>query len=207
MESSVANDSDVWKWANKLHFGLTYKDQLLEWDRRNPGYTVGMVVRPDDPLELSRHFLHCLAGDFRTDPDPYGTVYRFAFTSPERFFFAHNIFASAVCVSLGSVGYVVFVRDWQALRRDVSTQASYQARAGLGRLDDMLFFYANCVEHLARHELGQTILMTDGLLVRAGNTVVHRVEPFNKKRFRAHLKLLGLEWIDTSPDRESQQVG
>jgi hypothetical protein len=34
---NAASLSDLWKWANKVHYGLAFKDRFLEWDRRNPG--------------------------------------------------------------------------------------------------------------------------------------------------------------------------
>jgi hypothetical protein len=199
VESGAASESDIWKWANKIHYGLGFKHQFLEWDRRNPGYKIGSVVRQDDPLERDRHFLHSIAGHFRTDPDPFGSVFRFDFSTPQRFFLAHLMHSSSVCICLGDVGYNVFVTDGQALKRDVATSREYDA-APKGRLEDMLFFYAQNVEHLARHKLGQNIIMTDGFLARLGRTVVHDVSPPDKVRFRAICAALGLEWVDSDPD-------
>jgi hypothetical protein len=89
VERGVATDSDVWKWANKIHYGLTMKDKMLAWDRRNPRYKIGEVIRWDDPIQRARLFLHAVAGDFRTDPDPFGSVFRFNFKTSEPFRFAH----------------------------------------------------------------------------------------------------------------------
>jgi len=61
----------------------------------------------------------------------------------------------------------------------------------------MLFFYAQCLELLARHTLGFDILMSPGFITRAGSTVVHEVRPIDKNRFRATCAHLGLRWIDT----------
>lgn len=63
----------------------------------------------------------------------------------------------------------------------------------------MLFFYAQCVEHLARHELGQSLMMSKEMLIRFGATVVHKVEPPNLERFRAICSALGLNWINNKP--------
>lgn len=50
---------------------------------------------------------------------------------------------------------------------------------------------------LARHELGQNILMTNKFISCVGRTVVHNVEPPNKERFSSICRSLGLRWIDT----------
>lgn len=199
VEDGSATESDIWKWANKIHYGLGHKHKFLDWDRKNPGYKLGSVIKQDDPLERDRHFLHSVGGHFRTEPDPFGTVYRFDFAAPQDFAFAHIIASNSVCVSLGAVGYVVFVLDGQALKRDVATSDLYR-RCPKARKEDMLFFFAQCLEHLARHQLGQNIVMTEGLLLRLGSTVVHDVKPVDKGRFRMICRALGLEWVDTEPD-------
>jgi len=201
IESGSFSDSDIWKWANKIHYGLGFKDMFLDWDRKNPGYKIGTVVRQDDPLERDRHFLHSIAGHFRTDPDPFGSVFRFSFEKPQGFFLAHFLHSKSICISLSAIGCIVFVTDGQALQRDVATSTDY-ASCPKSTLEDMLFFYAKNVEHLARHQLGQNIMMTDGFLARLGNTVVHNVTPVDKIRFRAICKALGLEWVDSEPDRQ-----
>lgn len=33
--SNNETENDIWHWANKVHFGLTLKDQFLAWDRKN----------------------------------------------------------------------------------------------------------------------------------------------------------------------------
>lgn len=197
---NAASPSDLWKWANKIHYGLAFKDRFLEWDRRNPGYKIGDIVRIDDPLEKDRHFLHCLSGDFATTPDPFGSVFSFKFKQTENFDLAHMLPSSSLCMSLGDWGLIVFVTDGQALQREVNIGSIYSGWAGGCRREDMLFFYAQCVEHLTRHELGQNILMTPRSIVRIGATAVHNVTPVNKERFRAICDRLGLHWIDSNPD-------
>ncbi len=141
---------------------------------------------------------------FRTDPDPFGSVFRFDFPAPEPFVFAHMIHSSSICVSLGDVGYVVFILDGQALKRDRAMGGRYAEIPKLWR-GDMLFFYAQCIEHLARHRLGQDIVMaagtpgSPGFIARLGRTVVHDVQPPDKGRFRLICETLGIEWIDTEP--------
>lgn len=197
VRSNNATESDVWKWANKIHYALGHKDKILFWDRKNPSYRIGDVIRRDDPLERSRHFLHCVSGDFVTDPDPFGSVFKFEFVRPQRFMFAHMIASSSLTVSLGKVGYIVFVEDGQALSRDISTTKVLKDLPMPLRLEDMLFFYAQCIEQLARHSLGFDALISAGFIVRLGRTVVHDVRPTDKARFRTVCEALGLEWIDT----------
>ena len=198
---NVASPSDLWKWANKVHYGLAFKDRFLEWDRRNPGYKIGDIVRNDDPLEKDRHFLHCLSGAFKTKPDPFGTVFTFKFRQTEPFDFAHMLPTSSLCMSFGDWGLIVFVTDGQALQGDVNINLIYNQLAGGCDREDMLFFYAQCVEHLVRHELGQNVVMTRRSITRVGTTKIHDVTPVNKERFRSICDRLGLNWVDSNPDR------
>ena len=131
------------------------------------------------------------------EADPFGSVFRFNFVSEQPFKFAHFISTSSICISLGKCGLAAFVTDGQALRRDIATMEAFRRFPDLTTVGDLLFFFANCVEHLARHELGFDILMTGGLMLRAGPTIVHSSEPFNDERFRKICKRLGLHWIDT----------
>jgi hypothetical protein len=197
VEADTASDEDVWRWANKIHYGLSYKGRVLEWDRRHPGLKIGDVARVDDPFERSRHFLQCVSGDFAVDPDPFGSVFTFRFKERGDFKFAHFLESRSICVCLGEVGHVVFVEDGQALRRDKATRLALEALPDPPSVPDMLFFFAQSVEHLARHTLGQDFIMSPGFIARVGSTVVHDVRPPNKQRFRSICAQLGLEWIDT----------
>jgi hypothetical protein len=196
MSENVASDSDIWKWANKIHYSLAYRDRIMQWDLKNPGYKIGDVIKSNDPIERDRHFLHCVSGDFKTEPYPFGSVFRFNFSPRQDFAFAHIIYSSSICISVGDVGYVVFVIDGQALKNDIATNEAYEKLPRDTKKEDMLFFYAQCIEHLVRHKLGQNIIMSQNFIARIGKTVVHDSEPVNKERFRAICKKLGLEWID-----------
>lgn len=197
VQEGTASDSDIWKWANKIHYGLGFKDRFLEWDRKHPQYKIGDVVRSDDPLERDRHFLHCVSGDFRTDPDPFGSVFRFEFAEPQPFQFAHIPHSQSVCVGLGTTGFIAFITDGQALKRDSATTHVYKMLPSPPTANDMLSFFAQNLEHLARHRLGFDFIMTPGLIARLGRTVVHSVEPPNDERFRYFCQQLGLEWVDS----------
>jgi len=200
VENNSADESDIWKWANKIHYGLAHKDKILEWDRQNPGYKIGDVIKADDPLEKSRHFLNCISGDFKTDPNPFGSVFKFEFESFQDFNFAHILNSKSICICLGNVGYAVFIEDGQTLKRDWSTESLIRNIPKPSKIWDMLFFYAQCVEHLERHVLGQNIIMSSGFIGVVGRTVVHKVEPPNKERFRSLCTRLGITWIDSDPD-------
>ncbi|OGU63928.1 MAG: hypothetical protein A2499_08895 [Stygiobacter sp. RIFOXYC12_FULL_38_8] len=197
VSSGIATESDIWKWANKIHYALGYKDRFLAWDRANPNYKIGDIISSNDPIERDRHFLHCVSGDFHTDPDPFGSVFKFEFAKFSEFAFAHIIHSQSISVCLGNIGYVIFVTDGQALKRDVGLTQYYNSFPKPVKREDMLFFHANCIEMLARHELGQDIMMSNNFLVRVGKTVVHHVEPPNKERFRSICRSLGLQWVDS----------
>jgi hypothetical protein len=197
VETDHASESDIWKWANKIHYGLTHKDRFLAWDRANRSVKIGDVTAQSDPFERSRHFLHCVSGDFRADPDPFGSVFVFQFETEQDFKFAHFVESSSVCICLGRVGYIVFVEDGQTIKLGRPVEALLASLPRAPRLEDMLFFYAQCLELVARHTLGFDILMGPGFIAKAGDTVVHEVRPIDKNRFRATCVHLGLRWIDT----------
>jgi len=114
---------------------------------------------------------------------------------------AHNVRSDSLAISLGDVGYVVFVTDGQALRRDIATTDQYTDFCGReGGLVHMLFFYAQSLEHLARHQLGQTIIMSKGFIARLGKTVVHSAESPNLERFRKLCWSVGIDWEDGVPE-------
>lgn len=200
VENGQATDSDIWKWANKIHYGLAHKDRFLAWDRCNQSLKIGDVASRHDLLERSRHFLHCVAGDFRTEPDPFGSVFSFLFQTPQPFRFAHFDESSSICVSIGDVGYVVFVEDGQVLKCSMPVQALLASSPPAVSAEDMLFFYAQCLELLARHTLSFPVLMTPGLLARTRRASVQRIGPPNKERFRSTCANLGLQWIDTEAE-------
>ena len=196
IEHGSASDSDLWKWANKIHYGLCRKDELLAWDRRHPDRKIAELVRSVDPLQRDRLFLYCASGAIKTEPDPFGSVFRFKFQTPQPFRFAHFLSSKSLCVSLGSMGVVCFVTDGQALKRDTATAQEWERLPRSLNANDMTFFYAKLVEHFTRHNLHQTILITHGLVLRVGQTIPRDVQPPRKERFRAICRHLGLDWID-----------
>jgi len=197
VSSGNASKSDIWKWANKIHYALCYKDRFFEWDRKNPKYKIGDVIKSNDPLEKDRHFLHCVSGDFKTSPDPFGSVFKFSFDKKVNFAFAHILQNTSLSITLGEVGYVIFITDGQALKNESGMNQLYKSLPIPHRREDMLFFHAQCIEMITRHSLGQNIMMSKNRISRVGSTVVHKIEPPDKERFRAICKNLGLNWIDT----------
>jgi len=198
VESGTATDSDLWKWANKIHYGLGYKDRLLAWDRENPDQRIADLVRSEDPIQRDRLFLHCVSGAVLTEPDPFGSVFRFKFNSPQPFRFAHFLSSKSICVCFGSTGLICFVTDGQALKRDSAITHELGRLPSSLNVNDMVFLYAKLVEHFTRHNLHQTIIVAEGLVMRVGRTVARDVQPPNKDRFRAICKCLGLELVETS---------
>jgi len=43
ISSNLETEADIWRWANKIHFGLSLKDKFYDWDRKNPGYKIGIL--------------------------------------------------------------------------------------------------------------------------------------------------------------------
>lgn len=194
--SNTETDADIWRWANKVHFGLTLKDKFFEWDRKNPGYKIGDVISPSDPLEQSRHFLHCVSGDFKTDPDPFGSVFKFIFTEPQEYNFVHVINSSSICVSFGDRGYVVFIRDGQYLKN--TTGDDYQEIAQKEKIEmvDMLFFYAKSIEYLERLHITIPIMVAKGTIVKLGRATIRNEKPVNKELLSELCKWMGFTWVD-----------
>lgn len=199
IESNKASNADIWRWANKVHAGLCYKDQLLAWDRKHPDCPIGQVIQPGDPLELTRYFLRCIPGKLRVQPDPFGSVFRFPFNVPQDFALHHTFQQQSVCISLGSIGYVVFIKDGQFLEHSRTIQASYKSAAKQGTLPHMLFFFAQCIEYMQQAEVTYPIAISDGLVASVGAPQIHNITPANADRFSALCKHLGIEieeWLN-----------
>ena len=190
-------EADVWRWANKLHFGLTFKDKFLDWDRKNPGYSIGDDISSSDPLEQARHFLHSVSGDFKCNPDPFGSVFKFDFKEEQDYNFIHIINSSSICISLGTRGYVVFVRDGQFLKEQKCVMEDYSElqEKDLGMVD-MLFFYAKNIEYLERLVVSNPIAITKGKIVKLGRGTIREEKPFNKELLKETCKYFGFNWIE-----------
>jgi hypothetical protein len=199
ISTNTETEADIWRWANKVHFALTLEDKILEWDRRNPGYKIGDIVSQTDPLELSRHFLHCVSGDFKTDPDPFGSVFRFIFTSEQNYNFIHIIKSSSICISLGNRGYIVFVRDGQFVKNSFSFINDLNSihNKNVVTMYDMLFFYAKSVEYIERFVFTIPILVTKGQIVKLGDATIRRKNPPNKVLLSELCKWMGFTWVDS----------
>lgn len=118
VKNNTANEKEIWRWANKIHFGLRLKDQFLDFDRTKPGIKIGDVFKKSDPLESTRHFLHCVSGDFTCHPDPFGSVFKFDFENEQDFNLIHIINSNAIYICVGKQAYIIFVTDGQILAKD-----------------------------------------------------------------------------------------
>lgn len=206
--AGTETEADIWRWANKLHFGLSLKDKFFDWDRKNPGYKIGDVLSPYDPLEQSRHFLHCVSGDFTCDPDPFGSVFKFTFTEPQEYTFVHITNSSSICISLGDRGYIVFVRDGQFLKKNRGVLEDFQAinRKDKIGLSDMLFFYAKNIEFMERFHITLQILVMEKKIVMMGRPTIRDEKPVNKELLRAACKYMGITWIDPEEIDDSPRL-
>jgi len=199
LSTKTESEADVWRWANKVHFALTLKDKFLEWDRRNPGYKIGDVISPNDSLEQSRHFLHCVSGDFKTSPDPFGSVFRFDFTTRQEYNFVHLTLFNSICISFGDRGYVVFVRDGQYLKNNRGVLFDFEELQKKTEINmyDMLFFYAKNIEYMARFNITIPVAIMPKQIVKLGAASVREERPVNKELLSVLCERLGITWIDS----------
>lgn len=198
VSSNLETDSDIWKWANKVHFGLTLKDQFLDWDRKNPGYKIGEVINMNDPLEQSRHFLHCVSGDFKTEPDPFGSVFKFNFTSKQPYNFVHLHHFGAICISFGDRGYIVFVKDGQFLKNSCKLDYEELIQTEKIEMHDMLFFFAKIIEYYERLVVSIPVMIMPGKIVKIGSAKIRKHKPINKELLSKLCEWMGFTWIDES---------
>lgn len=198
ISSKTETDADIWRWANKVHFALTLKHKFLDWDRKNPGYKIGDVISPSDHLEQSRHFLHCVSGDFKTSPDPFGSVFKFNFTTKQEYNFVHLIGSSSICISFGDRGYIVFIRDGQFLKGSSGVNKDFDIinKKPEINMQDMLFFYAKNIEYLERLKITIPIMVTKGQIVKLGSATIREEKPVNKELLSKLCEWMGFTWID-----------
>ncbi|MCO6499314.1 MAG: hypothetical protein J5I47_02935 [Vicingus serpentipes] len=195
--SGTESESDIWRWANKLHFGLTLKDKFFDWDRKNPGYKIGDIISSSDPLEQSRHFLHAVSGDFKCNPDPFGSVFRFDFKKEQEYNFIHIINSSSICISLGNRGYVIFVRDGQFLKECEGVMDDYkELQSKDSEMVDMLFFYAKNIEYLERFTITNPVIITKGQIIKLGRATIREERPENKELLAEICKHFGFTWVE-----------
>jgi hypothetical protein len=143
IKDESANNEEIWKWAAKMHYGIFRKDDFLEWDRKNPTYKIGEIIKNDDPLEIDRHIIHSIHGDFSTNPNPFGSVYKFDFDKQYDFAFIHLINPPAICINTGNIGYVVFINDGGLVSSTVYAQKLYSIHNSECDIGKMLNFFAN----------------------------------------------------------------
>lgn len=184
IKNNSASNSEIWKWAAKIHFGLLRKDDFLDWDRRNPGYKIGDVIKNHDPLELERHLVHSIHGEFKTHPDPFGSVFVFNFKAEEPYHFVHHVKPAGLCICLGKTGYVIFVSDTGTLVRQPSVMESYAKHSNDSHLGKMLNFYANGWAHLVRHRTSIPMVMTPKFIAVTGRAKLIEEIPFTDEMYR-----------------------
>ena len=198
MSKNEADEKDIWRWANKIHFGLRLKDSFLDSDRKNPGRKIGDVFKSNDFLEHSRHFLHCITNDFTCHPDPFGSVFKFELKKEADFNLIHIINSSSIYICTGNFVYIVFVTDGQILKKDdVGIRDNYdrisKQKCDLG---DTLFFYAQGVYCLEQYTYSNPIVFSEKGVTKLGQSTLRREKPLDKELFRAICNRFGITWID-----------
>lgn len=177
------DDLTLWKWAIKIHYGLNFKHQFLEWDRSHPGYKIGQVINLSDPLEIERHLIHSITGSFKTDPSPFGSIFRFSFKNKEPYYFVHLMMHPSILICLENVGYVIFIKDSATLQRQPGILSLHEDHSKKATLGTMLNFYANSFMHLDRHKTTQSILLTNGF-ISASRPELIKEEPIDPMKFK-----------------------
>ena len=198
IKSNKADCKEIWRWANKLHFGLRLKDTFLDVDRKNPGEKVSDYYEMNDILEQSRHYLHCVSGDFTCNPDPFGSVFKFEFEKEEPFNFIHILQSSSIYICLGKVAYIVFVTDGQLLRKDnIGIQENYNSIITSNyEMKDALFFYAQLVYYMEQHTFTNPIVFSGKGITKLGKATLRNTKTMDKELFRAICSRFGITWID-----------
>ncbi|WP_282036396.1 hypothetical protein [Saccharicrinis aurantiacus] len=196
ISSESETDSDIWRWANKIHFCLTIKDKIFEWDRKNSGYKIGDVISPKDPLEEARHYLHCVSGDFKCSPDPFGSVFKFTFKQEQVFNFIHIINSSSIFISLGNRGYIVFIKDCQFFKDHKGIMEEYkELKLRDLTMSDVLYFYAKNIEYISRTTVIKPFIIKKGEIVKIGRTSIGKTEEENTDLLKAICNQFGINLI------------
>lgn len=198
VRKNEADEKDIWRWANKIHFGLRLKDTFLDFDRKNPGRKIGDVFNSTDYLEQSRHFLHCITNDFTCYPDPFGSVFKFDLKKEENFNLIHIINSSSIYICIGSIVYIVFVKDGQILKKDDIGIRDDFKRISSQKCDigDTLFFYAQCIYYFEQYTYSNPIVFSEKGITKLGQATLREEKPLDKELFRAICNRFGITWID-----------
>lgn len=198
VSKNKASDKDIWRWANKIHFGLRLKDDFLDFNRKNPGVKIGEVFKFTDHLEQSRHFLHCITNDFTCNPDPFGSVFTFKLKKSEDFNFIHLNNSNSIYICLGEIVHIIFVTDGQILRNeDVGIRDDYLRISGKKcDVGDTLFFYAQLVYYMEQHKFSNPIVFSEKGIVKLGRATFREEKPLDKELFRKLCDRFGITWID-----------
>ena len=183
IKNGIASDKEIWKWACKIHYGLTRKDDFLEWDLKNPGYKIGDVYYEDDKLELDRHLVHSITDSFITEPCPFGSVFEFEFDHQNEFYFAHLINIPGICINTGNKGYVVFIKDTGTLKRQPGIMKYYENMKSNSHVGKMLNFFANAWMHLHRFPCKFPIIMSTNFIGIVGSPKLIEEKPFSQSLF------------------------
>jgi hypothetical protein len=199
IQNNTADEKDVWRWANKIHFGLNVKDSFLDYDRKKPGRKISDVFQSTDYLEQSRHFLHCITGDYTCSPDPFGSVFKFEFKEEKEFNLIHINNSNGIFICIGKIAYVVFVTDGQLLKTDEKgfIEDYKQITSREYDMPDALFFYAKCIYYFVQHTYSNPVMFSGKSIVKLGRATLRKERPLNKILFRSICDRFGINWIDS----------
>lgn len=191
----LPSDKDLWLWACKLYYGMTVRDEQLDWNPRNKGVSIADTVLLKDELEKSRYFLCCITGECSTEPEPFGSVFYFRYATKQRFHFIHFIETKSIAISAGTFGLVCFVEDGQLAKKHFNSHYDILRRKPDLSLHDMLWFYANAHYDTSRGKIGYDLMLQPGKKIYLLNHTFGKKQAYREDGFARICLAIGLAYI------------
>jgi hypothetical protein len=186
----TATESQLWKWALKIHLGLLSKHTDLWWNRRERDATLADVLNNEQNIALEQELVGTINGTFSVSPNPFGSVFKFQFAIDEGYHFTHLLNPSGMMFCLGRVGYVIFVKDTGSLGRTTSLKPLIRKTQEDATLGKVLNFFANCWIHLYRFRATYPHVRTHNSIVLLGVGKLVEERPFTDEQFQLMWSIL-----------------
>lgn len=198
IKQKTNDEKDIWRWANKIHFGLRLKDRFLDFDRKQPGIKIYDVFGTGDYFQKNRKFLHCVSGKFSCHPDPYGSVFIIDLEKEEDFNLIHIIQSNSIYICTGDRIYIVFINDGQILKHDINIINQFEKikKDKKNILSGSLFFYAQCIYYFEQYTYTIPTVMCKNTIMKIGRATLRDEKPLDKELFRSICNRFGVNWVD-----------
>ena len=198
IKKKTENEQDIWRWANKIHFGLRLKDHFFEFDRSKPGSKIIDVFKNNDYFQKNRKFLHCVSGKFSCFPDPFGSVFIFDLEIEADFNLIHIIQSNSIYICTGDRIYIVFINDGQILKNDLNIMKKFEEIKNDKKniIGGTLFFYAQCIYYFEQYEYSLPMMSTSNSIIKTGKAKFIKENPLDKELFRSICNRFGVTWIE-----------